>query len=186
MKSGFTLVETVIVIGISVMALVALTNLFLIFNSIYGYQQAFMASAGSAGGAMNAFEAAILPAGQVLSSHSFSGTPYSSEATTLVLSLPAMDSSGNIIAGTKDYIVFYSSGTNLYRLTEAGVGSVRISGLKQLSTTLQSISFTYDNEDFTKVTNVIAEIQTQAEFKQQAVQSHLREQLYLRNLQPSL
>ncbi len=184
MNRGFTLIETFIVIALSTIAMVALTNLFLIFNSVYGYQQAFMAAAGSAGGAMNAFEAAVLPADQVLASHTFGGTTYSSSANTLVLSLPAVDSSGNIIAGTEDYVAFYSSSTNLYRLTAAGAGSSRISGQKQLSTTLSSITFTYDNADFTKVTNVTADITTQSQFKQQTVQGHLNEQLYLRNKLP--
>lgn len=186
MTRGFTILESTIVFGITVMALIALTNLVLVFNSIYGYQQAFIATAGSAGSSINAFEAAVLPSDQVLSSHSFSGTTYSSSATVLVLELPAINSSGSIIAGVKDYIAFYPSSAILYRLTEAGAGSSRVSGTKKLTTTLSSIGFTYDNGDFAKVTNVLVDIQTQAQYKQQAVQSHLREQLYLRNLQPAL
>ena len=185
MKRGFTLVETLIVISISTLAFIALINLFLLFNSVYGYQQASMATAGSAGTAMNAFEASILPADQVLASHSFSGTTYSSATTTLVLELPAIDNSGNIIPDVKDYIAFYPSSTTLYRLIQAGAGSVRISGLTQLSTTLYSLVFTYDNNDFTKITNVIPDLETRAQFKQQIVQSRLREQLYLRNLSTS-
>ncbi|MFA6519319.1 MAG: type II secretion system protein [Candidatus Paceibacterota bacterium] len=180
-KRGFTLIETVVVIAISVIALAALVNLFLIFNTTYGNQQAFMAAAGSAGGTMNALEAAIMPADHVLTSHNFSGTTYSSNASTLVLSLPAVNSSGNIITGTEDYIVFYASSANLYRLIQAGAGSSRVSGLKQLSTTLSALSFTYDDADFTKVTNVTVDIVTQAQFKQETVQGHLNEQIYLRN-----
>jgi len=180
-KKGFTLIETMVVIAISVIALAALVNLFLIFNTTYGNQQAFMAAAGSAGGAMNALEASVMPADHVLASHNFSGTTYSSNATTLVLSLPAVNSSGNIIAGTEDYVVFYSSSANLYRSTQAGAGSTRVSGLKELSTTLSTLSFTYDNVDFTKVTNVTVDIVTQARFKQETVQGHLNEKLYLRN-----
>lgn len=182
--AGFTLIETFIVIAISVVALAALSNLFIIFNNTYGYQQAFVASAGSASSAMNAIEAATLPADQVITSHNFSGTTYSSGATTLVLELPSVNSSGNIVAGVRDYIAFYTSSTNLYRLTQAGAGSQRASELKLLSTTLSSLLFTYDNADFTKVTNVATDIVTQAQFKQQAVQSHLNEQVYLRNPQP--
>lgn len=183
---GFTLIETIIVIALSVLALGALTNLFLIFNSIYGYQQISMATAGSSAAAMNAFEAAVLPAEEVLASHDFSGTTYSSGATTLVLQLPAVDSSGNIIPNAKDYVAFYTSSTNLYRLVQASAGSMRVSGRTQLSTTLSSLSFTYDDSDFTNVTNIIADIQTQAQFKEETVQSNLHEQLYLRNKQPLL
>lgn len=178
---GFTLIETLVAIAISVIALTALVNLFFIFNSTYGNQQAFMAAAGSAGGSMNALEAAILPASHVLASRNFSGTTYSSSATTLVLELPAVNSSGNIIPGVNDYVVFYPSSATLYRLVQAGVGSIRVSGLTTLSTTLSSISYTYDDADFTQVTNVTADIVTQAQFKQQTVQGHLNEQMYLRN-----
>lgn len=184
MERGFSLIEAVVLTGVSVMALLALVNLFLIFNSIYGYQQVFSAAAGSAGSAMNALEAAILPAERVLSSHDFDGTIHSSATTTLVLQLPAVDGSGDIIPGTSDYVAFYASSTTLYRLTQAGTGSARLSGLTQLSAALFSISFAYDDGDFAKVANVTADIQTQAQFKQQAAQSRLREQLHLRNLQP--
>ncbi|MFZ3044085.1 MAG: type II secretion system protein [Minisyncoccia bacterium] len=184
MKRGFTLIETLIVIGISVVSLIALVNLFLTFNSIYGYEQAFVATAGSASSAMNAFEAAVLPASQVLVSHDFSGTTYSSGATTLVLSIPSVDGSGNVIAGTEDYVVFYLSAASLYRRTLPGAGSVRTAGIKTLSTTLHTLSFTYDNADFTKVTSVIIDIVTQANYKQQLVQSHLNEKMFLRNRQP--
>lgn len=182
MKRGFTLIETVILIGITTMALGALTNLFITFNSVNGYQNAFIA-VGSAGTAINAFEASLLPASQVLSSHDFPGVTHASATTTLVLELPAIDASGTLIPGAKDYIAFYSVSSTLYQLTQAYAQSARVPGLKQLSTTLQTLSFTYDNADFTKVTNVIADIQTQTAFKQQTVQNHLREQVYLRNLQ---
>lgn len=183
MTRAFTLVETIITIAISVVALIALTNLFLTFTTVYGYQQAFIA-AGSSGAAMNALRASVLPAAQVLASHTFSGTTYSSSANTLVLELPAINSSGAPMSGANDYVAFYVSGTMLYRLTEAAAGSLRVSGLRQLSTALASLSFTYDSADFTQVTNVIADLTTQTAYKQQAVENHVREQLYLRNRQP--
>jgi len=186
MRRGYTLVEIIIVLGISTLILLAIVNLFIVFNTIYGYQQAFIATAGSNGTAMNALEAAILPADLVLASHDFSGIPYASGVTTLVLQLPAIDVSGNIITDTKDYVAFYTSSGSLFRITAAGVGSVRVSGLKKLSTTLNSLTFTYDNADFAQVTNITADITTQTSYKQQVVQSHLSRQWYLRNFQPSL
>lgn len=180
--SGFTLIEAVVVMSVSVVVLMALVNLFFVFNSMYGYQRAFIATAGSSGAALNALEAAVLPADQVLASHSFSGTPYASGTTTLVLSLPAVDGSGAIVESAKDYFAFYASSTEFYRLVLADAQSVRTSGLTRLSATLDAVSFTYDNADFSKVTNIIADIQTRAQYKEQTVRSHVREQLYLRNL----
>jgi len=185
MKRGITLVETVVVISITTLALFALTNLFLLFNSTYGYQQAVIATAGSAGSAMNALEAAVLPASEVLVSRDFSDTAYASATTTLVLELPAVDGSGDMLPGAYDYIVFYTSDGTLYRLTEADAGSARTSGLKLLSTTLNSLAFTYDNGDFAQVTNVAVDLETRALVKQEEVLSRLTGQWYLRNWQPS-
>jgi len=186
MKRGFSLIETIAVIGVTVMALIALTNLFLIFNTTYGYQQAVVATAGSAGAAMNALGAAVLPADRVLASRDFSGTAYASATTTLVLELPAADSSGNMLPGAYDYIVFYLSDGTLYRLIEAAPGSVRVSNTKQLSSAIGSLAFTYDDSDFARITKVSADLTTRAFYKQQAVRSHLTGQWYLRNLQISL
>ncbi len=181
MRRGTTLVETIILVAISVVTLLALVHLFFIFNSIYGYQQAFMLTAGSSGASMNAFEASVLPAEKVLASYNFSGTTYSSATTTLVLQLPAVNSSGDIVSGVKDYVVFFASSTKLYRLVLSDAQSKRVSGLTQLSSTLSSLSFTYDSATFANVTNVTADIQTQMQFKQQTLMSHLRGQWYLRN-----
>ncbi|HCR52433.1 TPA: hypothetical protein DIV48_02170 [Candidatus Kaiserbacteria bacterium] len=184
MKQGFTLIEAVVVMSVSVVVLMALVNLFFVFNSMYGYQQAFIATAGSSGAALNALEAAVLPADRVLASHAFSGTSYASGSTTLVLSLPAFNGSGAIVESAKDYVVFYASSTEFYRLVLADAQSVRVSGLTRLSGTLDAVSFTYDDADFSQVTNVIADIQTRAQYKEQTVQSRVREQLYLRNFSP--
>lgn len=178
---GTTLIETVVLVGITTAALLALVNLFVIFNNIYGYQQTFMATAGSSGRALDALGAAILPANAVRASHVFSGTTYSSASTTIVLELPSVDSTGDIVSGAKDYIVFYASSTELYRRVEAHAASVRTSGLTKLSSTLSSLSFTYDHIDFAQVAKVAATIQTAKLFKQQSVQSTLSEEWYLRN-----
>lgn len=178
---GFTLIEVVVLVGISSVVLIALVNFFIIFNSIYGYQRAFMATAGSAGRAMNALQGAVLPAEAVLASHNFSGTIHTSATTSLVLQLPSVNSAGNIIPGVRDYIVFYASSTELYRRIEAESGSARISGQTILSTTLDSIAFTYDSANFPSVTSVMAEVKTSLTFKGSPIESHLTEVWHLRN-----
>lgn len=185
-KRGTTLIEALVLISVSTIALLALVNLFLIFNSLYGYQQAFMAAAGSSGASMNALEAAILPANQVVTSRDFSGATYTSAETSLVLELPAIDDDGDIIDGAKDYIAFYTDAAAFYRLIEADVASARTSGLKKLSGTLSSLSFTYDTPDVTQALSVAVDLQTEAAFKGQAVESRLTGQWYLRNQTPSL
>jgi len=184
MKKGATLIEAVVLVAVSVIVLLALVNLYFIFNTIYGYQQAFIATAGSAGRAANALQTVVLQADAVLVSRSFSGTMHSSGTTTLVLSLPSVDEAGELVSGASDYIVFYASSTELYRLVEAHAQSSRISGLTRLSSTLSSLSFTYDSADFAAVTTVTADIETETLFRDELVESDVSEQWYLRNRIP--
>lgn len=182
---GFTLLESVVVVGVTALALGALANLFFIFNALYGYERVFLAVAGSSSEAMSAFEAAVLPAEEVLASHDFSGTVYESATTTLVLMLPAVDSSGDVIAGAKDYVAFHAEAGVLYRTVLADAGSVRTSGTKRLTSTLSSLSFTYDDSNLSQATSITVDIETQAAFKERVVQNRLHERLYLRNKQPA-
>ncbi len=181
MKRGFTLIETLVVVALTVAAFITLTNLLFTFNSLNEYQQISIQTAGSAGTAINDLEAAILPADHVLTSHVFSGISLSSGTTTLILQLPAVDTSGNSIPGVSDYVGFYVSSSSLYRVIAANAASSRSSGVKLLSSTLDSLLFTYNTSTFDEVTNIIVDIRTRATFKQQLVSSTLYGQWYLRN-----
>lgn len=182
MKHGFTLVETVVVIALTTMMMLALSTLYINFNSLYAYQQTVVATTGAAGGAINAISSAVLPADQVLASHVFSSGTISSGVSALVLELPTVDASGNIVAGKHDYIAFYLTGTDLYRKIETDAGSARISGTKRVSVLVSSLAFTYDNVDFTKVTNVTTNITAQLNTKKGLVQMHMSGQFYMRNI----
>jgi prepilin-type N-terminal cleavage/methylation domain-containing protein len=183
-RKGFTLIETIVVLVIGVCTLMALVNLFFMFNNVYGYQQAFIATAGSASTVLNSLETYVAQAEQVLSSRTISGTTYTTGASTLVLQLPAIDSSGSVIANAKDYVVFYASSTKLYARVSPDASSVRTGGTKQLSGTLQSITFTYDSGTVTEATSVSIDVQTRSQYKTTPVQSRLTETIYLRNRSP--
>ncbi len=184
MNKAFTLIETIVVVSLTAVIFLSLTNLFLIFNSIYARQQAVLSTAGSADRSQRAFEAAILPAKNVLLSYPFGGTTYTTDSTTLVLQIPSVNSAGTIITGSSDYVAFYIVAGILYRHTLPAAGSIRPAGVLTLSTTVQSLTFTYNNVDFTKVSNVVADIQTLIQYKQEALSSRLIGQWNLRNYSP--
>jgi prepilin-type N-terminal cleavage/methylation domain-containing protein len=184
MTKGFTLVELIITLGISFAALAGLVNMFFIFNATHEYQRIFHATAGSASASMNAIEAAVLPARHVLSSRTISGTTYSSGPSTLVLEVPAVDDIGNMVNGTNDYIVIVASSTSLYRITDAAATSARESGTTLLSTTLNALSFTYDEASYADVSRVTADVHTRATYKNDTAQTRLIEELRLRNFEP--
>jgi hypothetical protein len=181
MTRGFSLVETVIVAGLSSAMMVALGCLIYNFNITSSYQKTFMQSSNSASTIMREVASLTIPASAVLQTRTFSGTPRSSSSTVLVLEIPSIDSSRNVIANTYDYVVFYVVGTNAYRLIEKNVLSTRLSGTKQLSSTVKSLTFTYNDADFTKVTTVTVDIQTQAQSKGETIPDRRSEQFRLRN-----
>lgn len=181
MKKGFSLAEAIVLVAVSTVVLLALVNLFFIFNSIYGYQKAFIATAGSAGASANALQSAVLQASGVLASRSFSGVTYTSASSSLVLKLPSVDGDGDIVLGKDDYLAFYISSSTLYRLVEADGSSARISGRTILSTTISSLEFTYDAATFSDVRSIEAQIETEMVHKGELVGSSLTEKWYLRN-----
>lgn len=178
---AFTLIETVIVIAFSASIVLALGLLIYNFNKTSTYQQAFSQSSDSASATMRSLESLVMSATAVLQTHTFPSATYTSSATSLVLQLPSIDSSGNAIANTYDYAVFYVVGTNAYRLIEINALSKRTAGTKQLSSTMSALGFTYNDADFAKVNMVTIDVQTQAHVKQDVLSDHRREQVRLRN-----
>lgn len=179
--TGFTLVETIIIIALSVTMMIALGLLVFTFNKISSYEQASAQSSGSASAIMREIESLAFPAHAVLQTHTFSGSTRTSSSTVLVLEIPSVDSSGDVIASTYDYAAFYVTGTNAYRLLEANASSKRVSSTKQLSSTVSALTFAYGSSDFTKVSTTTVDVQTQAQVKQDIFTDHRREQIRLRN-----
>ncbi|MHB8660896.1 MAG: prepilin-type N-terminal cleavage/methylation domain-containing protein [Minisyncoccota bacterium] len=178
---GFTLIETIIVVALSASMMLALGILIYNFYTISAYNQAFAQSSGSANTFMRDVESLTLPADAVLSSHTFSDGTDTSSSTSLVLEIPSVDSSGDVIPNTFDYARFYLAGADAYRHLEADPSSSRVSGTKLLSSTVSALSFTYNNSDFTQVNAVTVDVQTQTQVKQDVLPDHLHEQIRLRN-----
>lgn len=178
---AFTLIETMIVIAFGVCMMTALGVLIYNFNTISTYQKTFSQSSNSASALMREIEALIIPAKSVLQTHTFSSATYSSSSTVLVLEIPSVDNSGNVIANTYDYAVFYTTGADAYRVLEANAFSSRVSGIKKLSSTVSALIFTYNDVNFTNVHTVTADVQTEAQAKQETLSDHRREQIRLRN-----
>ncbi|MFZ2500829.1 MAG: hypothetical protein WAW90_02455 [Minisyncoccia bacterium] len=181
-SAGFTLVETVIVVGMSACMMIAISALVLNFNKTLLYGNTSNQSFGSASALMREIESLTLPANAILQTHTFGGATYISTSTSLVLEIPSIDSSGNVIANTYDYAAFYVVGTtSAYRLLQPNALSTRASSTKLLSSTLNSMTFSFSHTDFTQVSSTTVDIQTRAQVKQDIISDHQRELIRLRN-----
>lgn len=178
---GFTLIEIVIVIAVGSAMLIVLGVLIFNFNKTSTYQQALVQSSGSANALVREIKSLTLPANAVLETHTFSSATYTSATTSLVLRIPSTNSSGSVIANTYDYAAFYVVGTKAYRLLETNALSARASSTKLLSSTISTLTFTYNDASFPAVNTITVDIQTQASTTQEILTDQRTEQIRLRN-----
>ncbi len=181
-EKGFTLIEVVIVTSIFTVLALALLNVFDWHNKLFNLERADTEAVGSARITMNNMATYIAQASNIEANRTIGGTTYTTDADTVVLQLPAFDSSGNLLASIYDYVVYNKSGTTLSQITEIGSGSSRNAGTKVMTAYAQSLSFTYDSVDLTQVTQVIVDLQTQATVRGCSVTTaHVANTIFLRN-----
>lgn len=178
---GMTLVEILIALAIFAVLMLFLANSFVNYYDSFNYLQATTGVSQSTGLFINAVSNSIRQASKIITSRSFSGTTYTTDDTTLVLQIPSIDASSNVISATYDYMVFYLDGGNIYWLIEADAASFRGSSLQKLGSDITSLSFTYDNQDLSAATKADISVTAQKEFKGKIFRSSLNQQAYLRN-----
>ncbi len=176
-QGGFTLIEIIIVIFVTVILLMGFFSLYDWHGKIYNYQQALVRVSGSSRDATQSIFYYTDQAYRVLAS---SGS-YTSGAQTLILHVPAVTAAGDPVSGKWDTVIFYTSGSRLFVLIQPDAASTRRAGLKQLSDTLQSLTFSYNDPDFTQVTQVSLDITTSLQVKEQTITSRLTQDMYLKN-----
>lgn len=180
-QTGFTLIETIVAIAIMTIVLAALLLLLTNFYKVFHVQQSTARVAGSATIAGNELQAKITQATQIVVSSTISSTLYTTDSDTLVLQLPSINGSGAIIASTYDYAVFYISSGALYLRVQPNGASSRPTIYKQLSDSISTTSFTYNNGDVTQATKVDIDIMMQLTAGKTTTIHRLKQTLYLRN-----
>lgn len=181
MKAGFTLVEVVVMIFITALIMLGMLTLFDWHNRVYYLEQAEVQATGSARTVMNHLDEYVGLSHRVVANHTFSGITYSSGPGTIVLEVPSINNANEVIADTYDYVAYYATGSQLYEIVEANPSSSRGSSTKQLSTTVNSISYTYNNADFAQVKLVTVDLRNRALAHNSPVNVHLNQAIFLHN-----
>jgi hypothetical protein len=179
--AGFTLIEMILVIFLGTLLLLGLFSLYDWHSKMYNYQQGLVRVSESARNSSQAILEHTTQAYRVVASQTINGTVYTSSSTALVLQLPAVDGSSNVVPGKWDHVVFFASGTNLYQIISPDPASSRMGGTRLLSDVLGEIEFTYDNGDFTQVRRVAVHIYTEIQVRDQTVTQDLQQNIYLKN-----
>jgi hypothetical protein len=181
--AGFTLVETVVSVGICMLIGIAIVDFFISNDSLIRSQEAGIDVIGSASSIANDLHIMTSQAIEIVDTGTVLGTAYTSGTTTLILRLPSITTTGELVEGQSDYIVYYATGTSAYRLIEGGAGSARASSTRLLGNYVDSLTFAYSTSTPTpgQSASVEIDIETSRQFKKTTAQTELREKIYLRN-----
>lgn len=181
---GVGLMEAVVTIGIMTMVLVMVADVFAVNNNLVALSLGRADNDNGAVLALKRLGELARGAGGVVSSQTINGTAYVSSSTVLVLKLPTIDPSNNIISGSYDYIAFYrdsTDATKIYTDLAPAAGSVRVSGKKLLTAYNQTLAFSYNNAAISQATRVSVFIVNQQTVRLKMLTTRAWTSIFLRN-----
>ncbi len=156
-QTGFTLIEVIVVVAISAICFGVLVDLFIGHNRLYKSTTAEINVTSDGRIATEDVSSYIRQASRTLPSYS----SYTAGPQVLILQVQSINSSDQLIAGTYDHVVFYLSGSDLLRQVFPNAASARPAQTKRIAASVNSMAFTYNNADYSLVTNVAIDITLQ-------------------------
>jgi prepilin-type N-terminal cleavage/methylation domain-containing protein len=149
-KKGFTLLEMLITLSLAGVVGVLLIQLLVQNNGFFYQQQATVSQGLNLNDAVSQISSDIRSSSAVLVGYPVATPTTSSSLTSLVVAIPSIDSSGNSISNTSDYIVISKDSSNPKVLKEwlyPDPASSRVSREKVLLKDLALINFYYKNSN---------------------------------------
>lgn len=114
-RMGFTLIELQMATAIACIALLTAVSIYIFYRKTYVIGSAVLDVYASSRVAMGWVAKDVRCAAQVVSSYT-SGTTYTTGDHAIVLQVPSIDTSGNVIKSYYDYIIYQLQGAQLYRI----------------------------------------------------------------------
>lgn len=145
-EAGFTLIELLVAITLTVIAGGLVLGIFVQSNKTFSIQNNKVNQSLALADSNKAINDLVRIASSVVSQYTVGATTYTSGLNTLVLTLPAINASGNNIVGVFDYAVITEDQTSnkILRLTTfPSASSIRKSQSRVLATNLSKINFFY-------------------------------------------
>lgn len=176
-SKGFTLIELIIVLGIFSILVFFLAYISGYHFQTYDNENAELNITNDARTALDDVDNYVRQAHRILSTY----TTYTTGNTTLIVQIPSIDSSGQIIDSTYDIVVFYRSGSNFIRQVFPNTSSSRSSATRNLAAGVTSLTFSYNNTDYTQSTQVTTSITIQQQAGTQTRSITVSSQSTLRN-----
>ena len=148
---GITLIETMIGLAISALLVVILSYCLIIVLRLNEAQKTVSALTSSTDRGIYRISSSIQQSSQILSSAVISGTTYTTSSSALALTIPTVNSSGQIISGSYDTVVYRRNPSDLSELqeiTDAEAGSARFDGTHLIARFVTNLLFRYNNSNY--------------------------------------
>jgi Tfp pilus assembly protein PilW len=136
-RRGFTLIELQMSLFISIITLVTAMSLYIAYWRIFVIGNTLLDVYANSRISMALISRDIRMAAQVVASNS----PYTTTDHCIVLKVPAVDSTGNVIASAYDYITYMLVGSDLYRIVQNNVLSSRSAENRAVARFCSSLNF---------------------------------------------
>jgi prepilin-type N-terminal cleavage/methylation domain-containing protein len=149
-NAGFTLIETIIVLGLVAVLSVALGEIFIGQYKIYKIEFSELIVQFEARQALDEVTNQVRSAHYVLDEHE----EYATGSQTLILQVQSINAANQLIPGVFDIVLINLDGKSLTREIIPDEQSVRPAQSKQLSGNVTSLNFSYNSEVLEQVTEV--------------------------------
>lgn len=180
-RRGFTIIETIVSVGIFALLIVVLFDLYREYGTLFSLGDTEYSTANAARVAIADWSTYTRQAHRVLASQTINGALYSSATGAVVLQLPAINVSGDVVPNRWDYLAYFTTGTFFERALQADPSSARVSTTTVVATSVVSSTFAYDNSDLTKVKTVTLDVSSTLQENHLSATNHLKHQAVLRN-----
>lgn len=144
-KTGYTLIETLVVMSITIVAGVLLVVIMVNSTGLFTQQSSKVAEGLSVNDSLMQIRNAIKTANSIAVNYTNGAQTFTTGPTQLILKVPSLDSSNNIISDKYDYYVFYVDQKTLHFKIFPDVLSSRQAKDQIFSTSVDNINFQYFN-----------------------------------------
>jgi prepilin-type N-terminal cleavage/methylation domain-containing protein len=177
-NKGFTLIEAVIVVALLGVMMVVITQFFLGSNELYNSQNAELDVNFASRNGLDDIDASVRQATQVMEFYD----THASGPTVLILEVPAINVSNQIIPAVFDYIVYFLDGNVLNKQIYVDpASSRRAEATRGVAHNITTLTFTYNDPNFVQVTEVETNMEINRQFARSSRTLNISSKSYLRN-----
>jgi len=149
-NKGFTLIELQVASFVSMVVLLAILTLYVFALRSFTTGDALLDVYANSRNAIGWMMKDIRCAKQVIASHG----AYTTTDSSIVLMVPSIDSSGNVISPCYDYITYRLQGSDMYRIVEKDPASARLAENRIIAKYCSSLVFSSGGNTLSSIGNL--------------------------------